>query len=128
MLTRAGEHVKNSAHSMRRRRSARGVVHRILVAAAVLLSALVGVSVAAGPAQAATSLPCDIYAAGGTPCETAHSTVRALFPSYAGPLYQVQRKSDGAVTDIGLTSAGGVANASTQTSFCSGTICTITKI
>jgi hypothetical protein len=30
----------------------------------------------ADPAQAATSLPCDIYAAGGTPCVAAHSTTR----------------------------------------------------
>jgi hypothetical protein len=105
-----------------------GAAHRILVVAAVVLSALVGVGVATGPAQAATSLPCDIYAAGGTPCVTAHSTIRALFASYNGPLYQIQRKSDGALADIGLTSAGGFANATAQTSFCSGTTCTITKI
>ena len=35
--------------------------------------------------------PCDIYAAGGTPCVAAHSTVRALYGSYNGTLYQVRR-------------------------------------
>ncbi|HEU5428788.1 MAG TPA: arabinofuranosidase catalytic domain-containing protein, partial [Actinocrinis sp.] len=79
-------------------------------------------------AAAATSEPCDIYAAGGTPCETAHSTTRALFAAYNGPLYQVQRASDHAYSDIGLQSAGGVVNAATQDSFCAGTSCTITKI
>ena len=37
------------------------------------------------------SRPCDIYAAGNTPCVAAHSTVRALFGSYSGNLYQVKR-------------------------------------
>src|SRR4051812_40623411 len=77
---------------------------------------------------AAASLPCDIYAAGGTPCATAHSTTRALFASYNGPLYQVQRKSDQKYLDIGLLSAGGYVNAAPQVSFCAGTSCTITKI
>ncbi|KAK7455896.1 hypothetical protein VKT23_010934 [Stygiomarasmius scandens] len=78
------------------------------------------VSVAAGP--------CDIYASGGTPCVAAHATVRALFDSFDGPLYQVQRSSDNAVTDIAPLSAGGVANAATQDSFCSGTSCVISTI
>ena len=58
----------------------------------------------------------------------AYSTVRALYASYNGPLYQVQRSSDGSTTNIGLLSAGGYANAAPQASFCSGTTCTITKI
>jgi len=74
------------------------------------------------------SLPCDIYAAGGTPCIAAHSTTRALYASYNGPLYQVQRASDKSYLNIGLISAGGVVNAGPQASFCSGTTCTITKI
>ncbi|MBS2966613.1 cellulose binding domain-containing protein [Actinocrinis puniceicyclus] len=73
-------------------------------------------------------LPCDLYAAGGTPCISAHSTTRALYAAYSGPLYQVQRSSDHSYRDIGLLSAGGVVNASAQSSFCSGTSCTITKI
>jgi hypothetical protein len=58
----------------------------------------------------------------------AHSTTRALFAAYDGPLYQVQRASDGATTDIGLLSTGGYANAATQDSFCAGTSCVVTKI
>jgi hypothetical protein len=81
-----------------------------------------------GPAQAATSGPCDIYAAAGTPCVAAHSTVRALYAAYDGPLYQVKRASDGSTTNIAPLTAGGYANAATQTSFCAGTSCTITEI
>ena len=76
----------------------------------------------------AASGPCDIYASGGTPCVAAHSTTRALYSSYNGPLYQVKRSSDSATTTIAPLSAGGVANAATQDSFCSGTSCLITII
>jgi hypothetical protein len=76
----------------------------------------------------ARALPCDLYAAGGTPCGTAHSTTRALYAAYNGPLYQVQRASDKAYQDIGTLTAGGYANAATQDTFCANTSCTITKI
>ncbi len=79
-------------------------------------------------ARAATQEPCDIYAAGGTPCVAAHSTTRALYAAYNGALYQVRRASDNATTNISPLSAGGVANAATQDSFCSGTSCVITEI
>lgn len=82
--------------------------------------------VAASPLAAAG--PCDIYASGGTPCVAAHSTTRALYGSYSGSLYQVSRGSDGATTNIGTLSAGGVANAAAQDSFCAGTTCLITII
>ncbi|KAE8131060.1 Arabinosidase B [Aspergillus pseudotamarii] len=72
--------------------------------------------------------PCDIYSSGGTPCVAAHSTTRALYSSYTGPLYQVKRGSDGTTTDISPLAAGGVANASAQDSFCAGTTCLITII
>src|SRR5215471_2741193 len=72
--------------------------------------------------------PCDIYAAGGTPCVAAHSTTRALYASYSGALYQVRRASDNTTTNISPISAGGVANAAAQDSFCSGTTCVITEI
>ena len=58
----------------------------------------------------------------------AHSTTRTLYAAYNGPLYQVQRASDGATTNIGPLSAGGYANAAAQDSFCAGTYCTITEI
>ncbi|NUP36701.1 MAG: alpha-N-arabinofuranosidase [Streptomyces sp.] len=88
-----------------------------------------GVLVGTSPAsQAAGSLPCDIYASGGTPCVAAHSTTRALYSSYNGSLYQVRRASDNATQNIGVLSAGGYANAAAQDSFCSGTSCVITVI
>ncbi len=95
------------------------------------LSALVTVlalAVGVPQASAAGSLPCDIYATAGTPCVAAHSLVRALYSSYNGSLYQVQRASDGATANIGLLAAGGYANAAAQDSFCAGTTCVITKI
>ncbi|KAE8316066.1 Arabinosidase B [Aspergillus transmontanensis] len=72
--------------------------------------------------------PCDIYSSGGTPCVAAHSTTRALYSAYTGALYQVKRGSDGTTTDIAPLSAGGVADASTQDSFCANTTCLITII
>ena len=72
--------------------------------------------------------PCDLYASGGTPCVAAHGTTRALYSGYSGPLYQVRRDSDGATSDIRPLSAGGVANAGAQDSFCAGTTCLITTI
>src|ERR1700761_5891609 len=72
--------------------------------------------------------PCDIYASGGTPCVAAHSTTRALYGAYTGPLYQVRRSSDNTYQNISPLSAGGYANAATQDSFCSGTSCVITRI
>jgi hypothetical protein len=80
------------------------------------------------PARAATEQPCDIYAAAGTPCVAAHSTTRALYAAYDGPLYQVRRASDSTTTTIYPLSAGGVADAATQDSFCAGTSCVITEI
>src|ERR1700722_18561903 len=71
--------------------------------------------------------PCDIYAAGHTPCVAAHSTVRSLYAKYGGALYQVKRASDGATKNIGLLSDG-YANAAAQDAFCTNTTCIITKI
>src|SRR3954463_13541035 len=82
----------------------------------------------AGAAQAATSLPCDIYGAAGTPCVAAHSTVRALYASYNGSLYQLTRASDGATHNVGLLAAGGYVNAGDPHPFCNGPPCRITKI
>jgi hypothetical protein len=76
---------------------------------------------------AALAGPCDLYASGGTPCVAAHSTVRALYGGYRGSLYQV-RRLDGATRDIGVLSAGGVADAAAQDSFCAGTSCVISII
>jgi non-reducing end alpha-L-arabinofuranosidase len=97
-----------------------------LIAAVGIIAGVLSVS--GMPTLAAGSLPCDIYAAAGTPCVAAHSTVRALFSSYNGNLYQVQRQSDSATTNIRTLTAGGYANAAAQDAFCAGTSCTITEI
>ncbi|WP_306191811.1 arabinofuranosidase catalytic domain-containing protein [Streptomyces sp. MK5] len=97
-------------------------------AAALVAGTLLGATATAGTARAAASGPCDIYAAGGTPCVAAHSTTRALYASYNGPLYQVRRASDNTTRDIGVLSAGGYADAAAQDSFCSRTTCLITII
>lgn len=77
--------------------------------------------------------PCDIYADADTPCVAAHSTARALYASYNGPLYQVMRQSDGKTLDIGVIQPsegdpGGYADAAAQDSFCANTTCWITII
>ena len=74
--------------------------------------------------------PCDIYATAGTPCVAAHSSTRALYASYNGPLYQVLRQSDGKTLDIGLVQPsvddpGGYADAAAQDAFCANTYCWI---
>ncbi|HSB02532.1 MAG TPA: arabinofuranosidase catalytic domain-containing protein [Anaerolineales bacterium] len=98
------------------------------ILATLLLAVLVLTSVGPHNVVAAGTGPCDIYSSGGTPCVAAHSTVRALYGSYNGNLYQVRRSSDNTTRDIGVLSAGGIANAAAQDSFCSGTSCVITII
>ena len=97
-------------------------------AAATLAAGALLASGAGSPSRAATQEPCDIYASAGTPCVAAHSTTRALYAAYDGPLYQVRRASTNTTTNILPVAAGGVANAATQNSFCSGTTCVITEI
>jgi len=103
---------------------------RLISVIALLITVLVMMSIGQGQHQASaqTTGPCDIYASGGTSCVAAHSTVRALYGSYNGRLYQVTRSNDGQTTDINTLSAGGFANAAAQDSFCAGTYCFITII
>jgi len=107
--------------------------------AAVALSAPAHAAGGAREAAAAPKRPvgpCDLYAAAGTPCVTAHSTVRALSSAYGGPLYQVRRLSDDRLLDIGIVAprsrpaadAGGYADGAAQDRFCQGTLCVITII
>jgi non-reducing end alpha-L-arabinofuranosidase len=106
-------------------------VRNCLIAVGALLALISCLTVgqaAASPAAPAASLPCDIYANAGTPCVAAHSTTRALFAGYNGPLYQVTRASDGAAHNVGLLATGGYANAADQDSFCANTTCRITKV
>ena len=76
----------------------------------------------------AAKCPCDIYDAAGTPCVAAHSTVRALYASYNGPLYQVRRTADSKTLDIGVLNPGGIANAAAQDTFLNGKAGTISII
>ena len=87
---------------------------RTLAAATALALLPLGVTFATATAAPAAQQvpssrpqgPCDIYAAAGTPCVAAHSTTRALYASYNGPLYQVRRLSDNAVKNIGVVQPG----------------------
>jgi non-reducing end alpha-L-arabinofuranosidase len=103
----------------------------ILPVAMIMMMAMSGVGHNAAPVR--PEGPCDIYAAAGTPCVAAHSTTRALYKSYNGPLYQVRRQSDGKTLDIGLARSGegdpgGYADASAQDAFCANTVCWITTL
>lgn len=105
-----------------------------IVAIAVAVPALVCSAVALvenGQEQARPTGPCDVYAEGGTPCAAAHSSTRALYAGYNGPLYQIQRQSDGKTLDIGVvqpsaTDGGGYADAAAQDAFCADTYCWFT--
>ncbi|MEJ2110516.1 MAG: arabinofuranosidase catalytic domain-containing protein, partial [Acidobacteriota bacterium] len=77
--------------------------------------------------------PCDIYAADGFSCVAAHSSTRALYATYNGPLYQVVRQSDGRTLDVGVVQPGrndpgGYADAVAQDEFCADTYCWITTL
>jgi len=112
----------------------------MLAAALTFIGATLMMAQTAAPAAKAVPPrpkgPCDIYAAAGDPCVAAHSTTRALYASYNGPLYQVLRQSDGKTLNIGVVApssspvpdAGGYADASAQDKFCANTYCWITTI
>jgi len=100
-----------------------------LPVATLMVAAQVGRNGAAARPQG----PCDVYAAGGAPCVAAHSSTRALYASYNGPLYQVMRQSDGKTLDIGVvqpsaSDGGGYADAAKQDEFCANTYCWITTL
>jgi len=76
---------------------------------------------------AAAEGPCDILGAAGNPCVAAHSTVRALFAKYDGPLYNVSRP-DGTSKNIGLLSPGGFADKKSHDEFCSKMDCVISNV
>ncbi len=90
----------------------------------------------AGASSTRPQGPCDIYAAAGDPCVAAHSTTRALYQSYNGPLYQVLRQSDGKMLDIKVVGpgtspsrdGGGYADAAAQDAFCANTYCWISRV
>jgi hypothetical protein len=73
---------------------------------------------------------CDVIDAApeNATCVAAHSTVRALYAKYDGPLYQVRRASDNSTQDVPVLAAGGFADAKSQDDFCAGTGCVIQRI
>jgi non-reducing end alpha-L-arabinofuranosidase len=87
-----------------------------------------------GGASARGDGPCDIYAAAGTPCGGAYSTIRALTKTYTGPLYQIRTGSSSMNTGTGGTlkdipqTADGFADTSVQDPLCSGTTCTVATL
>jgi len=107
-----------------------------LALAVTLIGATFTMTGSAEAAPARAQGPCDIYGAAGKPCVAAHSTTRALYASYNGPLYQVLRQSDGKTLDIGVVQpadspapdGGGYANAAAQDAFCANTYCWISII
>src|SRR3984885_7689826 len=102
---------------------------RVSAALAVIAGLMAGIlmDLSATHSETIKQRPCDIYAAAQTPWFAAHSTVRSLYPKYAGELYQVKRASDDATENIGLLSDG-YANAASQDAFCPNTDCIIPKI
>ena len=103
----------------------------ILPATMMMLLAMSGVVSKVAPPR--PKGPCDIYATMGNPCLAAHSSTRALYSSYNGPLYQVMRQSDGKTLDIGIVrtgegNPGGYADAAAQDAFCANTLCWITTL
>ena len=110
---------------------------KVIFSAALILSVAIIMIAMKGVGHKATSPrpvgPCDIYADDGCPCVAAHSTTRALYAAYNGPLYQVMRQSDGKTLDIGVVQPsegdpGGYADAAAQDEFCANTYCWITKL
>jgi len=86
-----------------------------------------GVGGTTAVAGSSSSGPCDIYAAGNTPCVAAHSMVRALYGTYSGKLYQV-RRSDNTTKDILTLAAGGIADTAPHDTFCAGSSCVVTVV
>ena len=72
--------------------------------------------------------PCDITGQAGSPCVAAHSTVRALYASYDGPLYDVTRASDGRTMNVSVLQPGGFANITLHDEFCVNSDCVISHV
>src|SRR5690242_15919827 len=110
-----------------------GLVALLLMAAVLPPAAIILAQQSGAGRSARPQGPCDVYAAGNTPCVAAHSTTRAMYAAYNGPLYQVERLSDGKMLDIGVvqpsaTDGGGYADAAAQDAFCANTTCFIAKV
>ena len=99
---------------------------KLNVRIALIIATLI-VALPTGAAAPRPQGPCDIYAAGQTPCVAAHSTTRALYAAYNGPLYQIKRLPDGKTLDIAVDGEG-YAGTAPQDAFCANTLCVINLI
>jgi Alpha-L-arabinofuranosidase B, catalytic len=82
---------------------------------------------------ASGTLPCDIYAAGGTPCVAAHNVIHPQINTYTGPLFQARILGTTNVLDIGTvdSNAGKVVDKASLIAFCGSnytTTCVYQKI
>jgi hypothetical protein len=71
---------------------------------------------------------CDIFLSGGAPCVAAFSLSRALFAAFDGPLYRVRNNATNATRDVGVVSAGGIADVAAQERFCGAALCVVEAI
>ena len=78
-------------------------------------------------ASAVDEGPCDVLAAAGNPCVAAHSTVRALYAKYAGPLYRVIRANNESA-NVSVLKPGGFADVWEHEKFCAGGDCVIANV
>jgi hypothetical protein len=109
------------------RLSALALIVRATTSAAVMLAAAAAAA-ATTTEVTTTEGPCDILGKAGNPCVAAHSTTRALFAAYDGPLYNVTRSSDGRSMNVGVLKPGGFADISTHEAFCSKLDCVISNV
>jgi hypothetical protein len=73
--------------------------------------------------------PCDILGAAGNPCVAAHSTVRALYAKYAGPLYTVFHAQSNKSADISTLEPGGFADVQQHEAICPNEgVCVIARV
>jgi hypothetical protein len=95
--------------------------YMVFITGAMIVMAQQKISVAA-------TCPCDIYSSAGTPCVAAYSTVRLLYSTYTGPLYQVRITSNNATKDIYPISGGTIADAASQDAFLGSNAGTFSRI
>ena len=89
---------------------------------------LLHLSVSVMGAASATG-PCDIVGTAGNPCIAAHSSVRALYATYDGPLYAVKNNHSGEVANVSTLKPGGFADAKAHELLCPATgVCIIQTV
>lgn len=131
MIMRNTIELTNHIRPMKTKKHFLAVIIVALLLPVGLMIAIAGVNQKSSPSR--PEGPCDIYAEDDCPCVAAHSTTRALYAAYNGPLYQVMRMSDGKTLDIGVVQPsegdpGGYADAAAQDEFCKDTYCWITTL